>query len=220
MNRLVLAGAGGFGREVFSWVNATSGPDGPWHDVAFIDDNPDALAVTRFPAVSLGTIAAYRPAEGDCVAITVGNPGAKMRIREVLAPLRVRYQTLVHPSAIVGATSEIGVGCIVCPGCVVTANVRIGRHVTLNVYATVGHDALVSDFSTLGGHADVTGGAILEDGVFLGSHAVVAPRVRVRAFAMVGAGTVAFRDVAGGATVLGVPGLRIDASLESGRRRT
>jgi len=220
MNRLVLAGAGGFGREVFSWVNATSGPDGPWHDVAFIDDNPDALAVTRFPAVSLGTIAAYRPAEGDCVAITVGNPGAKMRIREVLAPLRVRYQTLAHPSAIVGATSEIGVGCIVCPGCVVTANVRIGRHVTLNVYATVGHDAVVSDYSTVGGHADVTGGAILEEGVFLGSHAVVAPRVRVRAFAVVGAGTVAFREVAAGATVLGVPGLRIDASKESGHRRT
>jgi sugar O-acyltransferase (sialic acid O-acetyltransferase NeuD family) len=170
--------------------------------------------------VCLGSIAEYRPVEGDRVAITVGSPGAKMRIREALAPLGVRFQTLMHPSAIVGATSETGVGCIVCPGCVVTANVRIGRHVTLNVSATVGHDAVVSDYSTVGGHADVTGGATLEEGVFLGSHAVVAPRVRVRAFAVVGAGTVAFRDVAGGATVLGVPGLRIDASPNSGRRRT
>ena len=40
MSRLVLAGAGGFGREVFSWAHATAGPDGPWRGVVFIDDNP------------------------------------------------------------------------------------------------------------------------------------------------------------------------------------
>lgn len=219
MNRLVLAGAGGFGREVFSWAQTTKGPSGPWCDVVFIDDDPEALAATRFPAVRVGSIADYRPVEGDCVTITVGSPATKARMRETLGAQGVRFQTLVHPSAIVGGTSELGAGCIVCPGCVVTANVRIGRHVTLNVCATVGHDSVVGDYSTLGGHSDVTGGATLEEGVFLGSHAVVAPRVRVRAFAVVGAGTVAFRDVARGATVLGVPGLRIDASSGPGRHR-
>jgi sugar O-acyltransferase (sialic acid O-acetyltransferase NeuD family) len=209
MNRLVLAGAGGFGREVYSWAHSTTSPAGPWEEIVFIDDKPDALEAIGFPARCIGTIAEYRPSDGDRVAITVGAPSAKVHLEAVLAPRGIPFQTLIHPSAIVGHTSEVGEGSIVCPGCVITANVRIGPHVTLNVYATVGHDAVVADYCTIGGHADVTGGAILDRGVFLGSHAVVAPGVHVRPFAVIGAGTVAFRDVDERATVLGVPGLNL-----------
>jgi acetyltransferase-like isoleucine patch superfamily enzyme len=52
----------------------------------------------------------------------------------------------------------------------------------------------------------VTGHAVLERGVFLGSHASITPGVRVGAFAVVGAGSVAFRNVRSGQTLLGVPG--------------
>jgi sugar O-acyltransferase (sialic acid O-acetyltransferase NeuD family) len=219
MNRLVLAGAGGFGREVFSWAHATAGPGGQWREVVFIDDNPEALAATRFPAVRIASIGEYRPANGDRVAISVGQPDTKMRFRELLAARGVSFQTLLHPSAVIGATSEVGEGCMVCPGCIVTANARIGRFVTLNVYATVGHDAVVADYSTIGGHADVTGGATLEVGVFMGSHAVVAPRVRVGAFAVIGAGSVALRNVAERTTVLGVPGNHLGVFSKPEQRR-
>ena len=218
MSRLVLAGAGGFGREVFSWAHATAGPDGPWRDVVFIDDSPEALAATRFPAVRIASVTEYRPADGDRVAISVGQPDAKMRIHASLAARGVSFQTLVHPSAVVGATCEVGEGCIVCPGSIVTANAQLGRFVTLNVYATVGHDAVVSDYSTVGGHADVTGGACLGEGVFLGSHAVVAPRVHVGAFAVIGAGSVALRNVGDRTTVLGVPGDNLGVFSKPRRR--
>lgn len=218
MKRLVLAGAGGFGREVFSWA-ATNGPRGLWREVVFIDDNAQALAETAFPARIDGPIADYRPAEDDVAAITVGDPATKKRLHQVLASRGTRFATLIHPSAVVGATSEIGEGCIVCPGCVVTANAQVGRHVTLNVYATVGHDAVVADYSTIGGHADVTGGACLGEGVFLGSHAVVAPRVRVGAFAVIGAGSVALRNVGDRTTVLGVPGNNLGVFSKPEQRR-
>ena len=52
---------------------------------------------------------------------------------------------------------------------------------------------------------DVTGHAILEKGVFLGSHASITPGVRVGEFAVVGAGSVAFRNDRAGQTLLGVP---------------
>jgi sugar O-acyltransferase (sialic acid O-acetyltransferase NeuD family) len=219
MTRLVLAGAGGFGREIFSWAHAASEPTGPWRDVVFIDDNPDALAGVTFPAVRISSVVDYQPTDDDCVVVTVGVPQVKKRICDLLADRGSRFHTLRHPSAIIGATSEIGEGSIVCPGVVVTANARIGRFVCLNVYATVGHDAVVSEYSTLSGHADVTGGAILEAGVFLGSHAVVAPGVRVGAYALIGAGSVAIRDVEAGATVLGVPGRSMGVFPGPGRSR-
>jgi len=219
MNRLVLAGAGGFGREIFSWAHEATDDGRSWGDIVFIDDNPDALGAVAFPARRIASIADYLPAEADRVVITVGIPQTKRRISEMLGALGARFQTLRHPSAIVGATSEIGEGCILCPGVVVTANARIGRCVALNVHSTVGHDAVVSEYSTLSGHADVTGGAVLEAGVFMGSHAAVAPGVRVGAYALIGAGTVAFHDVEPGATIVGVPGRNIGVFQGSGRRR-
>ncbi|HEX5070028.1 MAG TPA: NeuD/PglB/VioB family sugar acetyltransferase [Vicinamibacterales bacterium] len=219
MSRLVLAGAGGFGREVFSWAHDVPGAAGPWRDIVFIDDNPDALAGVKFPAARISSIDDYVPADGDRVAITVGVPAAKRLISDRLTSHGASFETLRHPSAIIGASSEIGDGSIVCPGVVVTANARIGRFVALNVYATVGHDATVGDYSTLGGHSDVTGGATLEEGVFLGSHAVIAPGVRVGASALIGAGTAAIRNVERGATLLGVPGRNMGNFSGPGRSR-
>ncbi len=218
--RLVLAGAGGFGREVFSWADAAAPAGEPWSEVVFIDDNPLALAGSRTNARHLTRISAYEPRPGDVVAVTLGEPAVKKRVCELLAARSVRFHTLIHPTALVGAGSEIGEGSVLCPGCVVTADARIGRHVTLNVHATVGHDAIVADYATIGGHADVTGGARLDEGVFLGSHAVVAPRVRVRAFAVVGAGTVAFRDVAERTTVVGVPAVGVGVFARGRAKRS
>ena len=219
MIRLVLAGAGGLGREVFSWAHLAADANGPWRDIVFIDDNPDALKSVRFPAVQIGSIRDYVPGRDDRVAITVGMPRVKSHIHDLLAERGARFQTLKHPSAIVGSTSDIGEGSILCPGAIVTANARLGRFVTLTVYATVGHDAVVSEFSTLSGHSDVTGGATLEAGVFLGTHAVVTPGVRVGTFAVIGAGAVVIRDVEPGTTIAGVPGRNINpGSLGSGDR--
>jgi len=218
MKRLVLAGAGGFGREIFSWADTALEADGTWSDIVFIDDNPDALAAVRFPAVRTGSIRDYHPGPHDRVAVTIGVPDTKRRVCELLASRGAAFVTLRHPSAIVGATSEIGEGCILCPGVVVTANAHIGRFVTLNVHSSVGHDAIVADYCTLSGHADVTGGAMLETGVFLGSHAAVAPGVRVGAFALIGAGSVALRAVEAGATVIGVPGRSVGRFSGPARR--
>jgi acetyltransferase-like isoleucine patch superfamily enzyme len=83
--------------------------------------------------------------------------------------------------------------------------VTLGRFVTLNLAATVGHDVAVGDWSTLSGHVDITGKVSLGEGVFAGSHACVLPGLKVGDRAVVGAGTVVTRNVSAGSTMFGVP---------------
>jgi sugar O-acyltransferase (sialic acid O-acetyltransferase NeuD family) len=206
--RVIIVGAGGFGREMLQWTtDAIAGSD--WQIHGFLDANPDSL--TRFGVVHrvLADPTSYEPCPDDVFVCAVGNPLVKRDVVGRLLSRGAKFITVVHPTAIVGARALVGEGCILCPGAVLTADVKIGQFVTVNAHATVGHDVEIGDWATLSGHADVTGGAVLGEGVFAGSHACVLPKVKVGAWASIGAGSAVVRRVRAGATVFGVPAREI-----------
>lgn len=207
--RLVIVGAGGFGREVARWAAAVPPSDRDWELGAFLDAKPDALAGHDIPWSIAGDPATYRPLVTDRFICAIGDPKTKLSVCRQLTERGAVFTSLRHPTAVVGSSSRIGEGAILCPYAILTDSATLGRFVTLNVHATVGHDATIGDGSTLSGHCDVTGFARLGQGVFLGSSAVILPRVEVGDFACVGAGSVVVRRVPAGATVFGVPAMAI-----------
>lgn len=212
MKRLVIIGAGGFGREVFNW--ACDVVQQEWCIGGFLDQNAMALAgFSGFPPI-IGDPATYVPCEQDVFVCAIGDPKTKLRLSNSIQERGGCFISLIHPTSVVGTTCNWGQGCIFCPGSVVTANVSLGSFVTINLCATVGHDACIGDGCTLSGHADVTGAATLGRGVFLGSHAVVLPKAKVGDYATVGAGSVVLRSVKAHSTVFGVPAKMISTSKE------
>lgn len=203
--RLLIVGAGGFGREVLAWAGDIARAQGDWEIGGFLDANPDALEGLDTGLRVLGDPVHYQPVEGDLFTCAIGDPRAKLLLSRGLEARGGRFISLIHPTAIVGPRCRIGAGAVLCPYSVVTTDATLGKFVTLNVHASVGHDSILGDGVTLNGHADVTGRAVLGEGVSLGSHAVVAPQVRVSAYVKVGAGSVVFHKPRAGASLLGVP---------------
>ena len=209
MKKLLILGAGGFGREVHSWLTDWCKKNEDWEIAGFIDDNLNALdGFNDIPPV-LFRISEYQPSKDEFVVCAIGNPQLKKSITQELRSRSVNFFTLQHPSAIVGSRVKIGIGTIICPNVVMTADISIGNFVTINAASTVGHDASIGDYSTLSGHCDVTGGARLEECVFMGSHAAVLPKIHIGSNACIGAGSIALRRVAPGSTVFGVPAKKI-----------
>lgn len=206
--RMFIAGAGGFGRELITWAADYCEEQGEGDVVGFLDDNPHALGDFPCDWQVVGNLDDFQFEPDDRVIVAVCEPTLKQRIVERLQG-RVKFATVIHPSADVGPHCKIGVGCVVCPHVVLTTNVTLGNHVHLNLAVTVGHDAQIGSFATLNSHVDVTGGAIVEEGVFMGSHASVLPKARVGAFARIGAGSVVLRNVRPHETVLGVPAQKV-----------
>lgn len=205
MRRLLIVGAGGFGREVRGWVAQAGGALVECDKIAFLDKNPAALDGYSVDDPIIGDPAMYAPQEGDLFICAVGDPATKLLLCRQLVARGARFVTLLHPSAVVGPRCSVGTGCIICPQVVLTADVTLGDFVTVNVCATIGHDARVGQGCTISGHSDVTGFAVLGEGVFLGSHASVLPGAKVEDYAVVGAGSVVIRRVPRYSTVVGVP---------------
>lgn len=203
---LVIVGAGGHAREVHQLVLDINAVRPAWQVIGFAVESPytDTPSVHGLPVHDIDALAASHPEAH--VVVAVGSPALRRRLAETIAARRgSRFATLVHPRASVGSGVEMGEGCVVFSGGILTTDIRLGRHVHVNVAASISHDGRVGDFVTLAPHACCCGGVVLGDEVDVGAGAVVLPRVEVGARSVVGAGSVVTKHLPADATAAGVP---------------
>lgn len=209
MKKLLIVGAGGFGREVCFFFQRLRAGGEQRVLAGFLDDKADALAGFEHSLAVTGSIESYRPHANEQLLLAIAEPRLKLRIASVLRERGCKFASFVDPTALVGRRVSLGEGVIICPHVSIPCDATIGDFVHLNTSSTIGHDAALGEGCTLSGHCDVTGGAKLGRGVFLGSHAAVLPQVRVGDFARVGAGSVVIKPVPPDVTVFGVPAKRV-----------
>ena len=203
--RIVIAGAGGFGREVLQWARDA------WPDQAsliggFLSDDPRRLDGFATGIGILSTVGDYRPAAGDYLLLGIGVPYSRRRVAEHLLTRDARFLTLVHPRAIVAPTASIGDGSIVCPFAIVSDSAVLGRCVLANYHASFGHDAVAGEYAVLSPYATLGGGARVDDEVFLGLHASVGPGITVGSRSKVSANSCVLSATPADSLVYGVPG--------------
>ena len=204
MKKLLIVGAGGFGREIHAWCRQHPDHGRAWAFEAFLDDNPEALAAFGSFA-PVRPLAAHRPSPDEVFVCGLGLPDVKLRLVRPLLERGASFLTFVHPSVILGERVVLGRGVVLCPGAVLSADIALGEFAMVNLNSTVGHDARIGAWSTLSAQCDVTGHVRLGDRVFMGSKSTVIPRRVIADGVTVGAGAVVIADVPAGVTVVGNP---------------
>lgn len=217
VRRIIIVGAGGFGREVLEWARH-AWPDGFDRVRGFLSATPEhesdgdrALPILADPAV-------FQPEPTDGLVLAIGIPEVRRRVAECLQARGGRFLTLVHPTAIVAASASVGEGSVLCPYAIVSDAAATGRCVLMNYHSSLGHDSSAGAFTVLSPYAALGGDAHVGEDVFLGIHAVVAPRKRIGGGTCVSANSAAMTDVAAASLVFGVPGRvspRIDITTAS-----
>ena len=182
MSRILIAGGGGFGLEMYSYITAdlaaTEASQRPL--LGILNDGPDCEVLHKIPqALYFGNIQDYHPRLGDAVTIAIGSPTARRTLADLLRTRGAQLLTYIHPSALVATTAHIGEGAIICPNSIVNASATIGDNVALNVFCSVGHGAKVGAHSVLSPYCSLNGDAVLGEGSFMGSGATIFPNIQV-----------------------------------------
>lgn len=203
--RIVIVGAGGFGREVLDVIEAINLAGGSLEFVGFVDDGDvDTELVRRRGARLLGPCSTLAPDEGSYI-IGIGNGHVRQRLAHEFDARGLTPATLVHPAATIGGDTNLSAGCILAAGSRVTTNIRLSRHTQLHVNSTVGHDSFLDAFVSVYPGGTVSGNVTLGTAVTIGTGANVLPGMNIGAGALVGAGAVVTRDVPPNTTVVGSP---------------
>lgn len=207
MKRLVIVGAGGFGREALDVLRAMDPEQSQFEFVGFVAaDEPQIGLLERIDARWLGNDQQFlsKPSATHFV-VAIGMPRLRRTVASAFEAVGLMPATLIHPSATVGHDVEIGEGSVLCAQSNITTNIRIGRHVHIDRVATVGHDCVVGDYVTMHPAAVVSGNVRIGEGARLGTNSCVLPGLTIGDGATVGAGAVVTVDVGDRQTVVGVP---------------
>lgn len=214
--RILIVGAGGFGREVLQWARE-AWPERARFIGGFISDDPRRLDGFSTGAGIVSTVHDYRPESGDCLLLGIGVPYSRRRVAEQLRGRDARFLSLVHPRAVVSPSADVGEGSIVCPFAVISDSARLGRCVLANYHASLGHDASAGDYAVLSPYATLGGNARVDEEVFLGLHASVGPGISVGSRSKVSANSCVLSSTPADSLVYGVPGRAVPRVEVGGR---
>lgn len=209
--RLLIFGAGGFGREV-AWLAQQC--RGEQTDIVFCVDQP-RYVTAPVNGIPVRLLADFAGDAGSLLAyvVAVGDPEQRVRLVGLHEAMGMRPATLVHPRVEASRWIEIGPGSILCAGVIATTNIVIGAHVHINLDCTIGHDVIIGDYATLCPGVHISGNVAIGARVFIGTGAAVingstdSPLV-IGDGAIVAAGACVTRPVEPGTLVAGVPAVR------------
>lgn len=199
---IVVIGAGGHARVV---VDALQCAGLEVEGVIGLEPVGDVLGV-RYLGTDDAVLA--RNPQSVMLANGVGSidaKGTRAAVFDRFAALGYEFVRVIHPSAVVARSAQLGEGAQVMAGAVIQPGARLGKNVLVNTRASVDHDCVIGDDVHIAPGATLSGGVIVEAGAHVGAGAVVLQGRRVGVRAVVGAGATVHRDVRAGVIVVGVP---------------
>lgn len=212
MNKLDVAvyGAGGFGHEVVWLAEEFARPAGGYKVVAFLDDDPanQGREINGYRVMSLEGLAENFPRAK--IALAIGKPSSREKLAQRCKDRGFGFESLIHERAEISKWVEIGHGAVICCGCILTTNIRLGEQVQINLDCTIGHDVVIGDYTTLAPGVHVSGWVHMGKRVYVGTGAVFVNGTEGRPLivgddAVIGACACVTKDVPPGLTVVGVP---------------
>lgn len=140
------------------------------------------------------------------VLVAVGDNSARLSLaREACERYGMSLVGAVAPGAALAPSARIGAGVVVMRGAVVGTAAVLADLAVVNGGAVIEHDCTIGEAAHVAPGCALGGGVSVGPRALVGIGATVLPKIRIGAGAVVGAGSVVTRDVADGATVLGVP---------------
>ncbi|MDJ0422756.1 hypothetical protein BFG51_00665 [Dietzia alimentaria] len=209
---LVIIGAGGFGREVLDIVNdmnsrPASSQSERFEFIGFIDDGePDLERLSRIGARHIGPSSSLSGLPNGCkYSIGIGSGALRRKLDNAASAAGLEPATLIHSSVTFGADVRISPGAVVCAHVSVTTNVAIGRHTHINLNSTIGHDAVLADYSTVNPLCAVSGEVVLDEESTVGTNSAINQGLTIGRGAVIASGSAVTKSVEDYNLVAGTP---------------
>lgn len=194
-----IIGNGGFGREVFFSMNEEEQNN----IIFFVED--DHYKEGQFKTLPLSK---FNKDEYEII-IAISDSKIREKIVQKL-PSETKYFTYIHPSVQIYSNDVIiGEDSIICGGCILTTNIKIGKHSQLNLLSTIGHDTILGDYFTTAPGTKVSGNCKIGNHVYMGTNSAVREKINICDNVTIGLNSGVVKDINEEGVYVGTPAKKI-----------
>ena len=210
--QIVLFGGGGGAVEIARYI--TQMETDPATDLKLeISDLLDEGVgrVTDLERVAGNTITVHKDVstikcfEQKKFVITLGHTPLREQKYLALKAQGAAFFTVIHPTAQIAPTSQIGEGTVVSPFCLVGELAKLEENIFVNVRCTIGHDVVIGRSSVLSPHTVLSGASECGRSVFFGSGGTVNPGLIIGDHVKLSSGAIVNKDIVAGSFAFGNP---------------
>lgn len=200
--KLVIIGAGGHGKVIANIAKLNG-----YKDIVFLDDNSEKKECGLYPIV--GTTQDIEKYSNDQFIVGIGNNKVRRKLTSFLLEKQYDVTTLIHPSAVIDETVQIGQGTVIMANAVINADTTIGHGCIINTASSVDHDCCIQDYVHICPGVHIAGTVHIGDNTWIGIGSSVINNIYIVNDCMLGAGCVVVKDLLESGTYIGVPARRL-----------
>jgi acetyltransferase EpsM len=204
MKKIIIIGAGGHAAELRDYINHHNNarPADRLEVVGFIDDDENNYNHYGFPEPFLGSIQEHVIDKEVFYLMGIANLNYRKPLIEKFEAAGARFTGLIHPTAIISPSCEIGEGTVVSHNASVGAKAKLGRFNMLNSRCTIGHDTQMGDFNFISPQVAISGNTKIGENNLIGTNSCTIPGMTIGNNNKIAAGMVIYKPVGDGETVI------------------
>lgn len=210
MKKIIILGTGGNCIDILDSINEINliAPTPVYNCIGFLDDTPENQGKEFYGVKVIGKLTDATNFTDAFFVNGIGSPlnfwKKEVIINKTSIPLK-RFETIIHPSAVVSKMATIGFGTVVLQGVVIASNVKIGNHVIILPNAILSHDDAIGDYTCITGGVCISGGVIIGRSCYLGTNSSIIGNISIGDNSMIGMGSVVLNNVDANSVMIGNP---------------
>ena len=210
MKQIVILGSGGNCIDILDTINEINlnGPAPRYSCIGFLDDSDDAQHKSFYGIKVIGKLGDASKFKDAYFVNGIGSPNNFWKKKEIIEKAAIsldRFETIIHPSAVVSKLAVIGNGTVIFQNVVITSNVKVGSHVIILPNSVISHDDVIGDYTCIAGGVCISGGVTVGSHCYLGTNSSFIGNITIGNNSMIGMGSTVLKDVEANSMMVGNP---------------
>ncbi|KGX89277.1 acetyltransferase [Pontibacillus marinus] len=209
MKDIVILGTGGNCLDIIDAINEINKDKETYRCIGFLDDNQEKWGKKFLNIEVIGPLNIAQNLGNSCFFVNgIGSQRNFFRRNKIIQDTHIplnRFETIIHPTASVSETAQIGKGVVILQNVTIASNVKIGHQVMVLPNSVISHDDFIDDYTCITGGVCISGGVKVGKSCYLGTNSSIIEDITIGDQSLIGMGSVVLSDVKENSVMVGSP---------------
>ncbi|WP_029596778.1 acetyltransferase [Flavobacterium sp. ACAM 123] len=181
MKNIIIIGCGSHASELvdyIEYINKNSSTQ-QYHIKGLIDNTDAHYLHYNYNYKFIGNIDDHAIDSNVYYLLGIGNVTIRSKVLEEFRSKNAKFTGIIHPTALISSSAEIGEGTIISHNVSVGPKAKIGAFNVINSRCTIGHDTEIGDNNFLSPQVVLGGYVKIKNLNFLGTNSCVLPEIEI-----------------------------------------